>query len=444
MGKTDWYSTQSWYEPLHRAEPVKADGQPKAADKKKKRRLRIAGAAALVVLLLVGTSLAFREPEMPQIEKPGVQDNMPTIDPFQGNDGTWGSTDDMPDSVEDFFNNFYQSTTTDVADINIPQAQLPIDIKLELSPAVGPELSLQELYEKCSKSIVAISGYTDGQLSYSWGTGVILSPDGLILTNTHVIEGSDSATVVLYDDRSFEAKLVGGDSISDIALLKIEAGNLPAAELGESGSLVVGDRVAAIGNPLGEEFRMTMTDGIISAIERGISYNGHNMTLLQTNTALNEGNSGGALFNMYGQVVGVTNMKMMSSYSSIEGIGFAIPTTTVRTVGNALLQYGEMRGRPSVGITVGAIPEEAAEEYGLPGGLYVTDVSEGSDAENKGIKAGDVVTHVNGIAVSTTEEVAAIKNEMGVGDIMEITVWRDGQTIVFEIELMDTNDVYGK
>ena len=443
MSNNDWYSTQGGYEPLHRVEPVAAEPQAKTKNKKK-RRLRIIGASLLVVLLLVGSSLAFRDSEKPQIEKPGMQDNLPTIDPFQGNDGIWDSTDEMPDNVEEFFNNFYQSTTTDVADINIPQAQLPIDIKLELKAATGSELSLQELYEKCSKSIVAISGYTDGKLSYSWGTGVILSSDGLILTNTHVIDGSDSATVVLYDDSSYEAKLVGGDSISDIALLKIEASGLPAAELGESSSLVVGDRVAAIGNPLGEEFRMTMTDGIISAIERGVSYNGHNMTLLQTNTALNEGNSGGALFNMYGQVVGVTNMKMMSSYSSIEGIGFAIPTTTVRTVGNSLLRYGEMRGRPSVGITVGAIPEEASEEYGLPGGLYVTEVSKGSDAEAKGIKAGDVVTHVNGVAVSSTDEVAAIKNEMGVGDIMEITVWRDGKTIVFEIELMDTNDVYGK
>ncbi len=445
MSNNDWYSTQSWYEPLHRVEPAPAAAQaaPKVKNRKK-RVLRIVGGTVLLALLLVGSSLVFREKETPQIIKPGVQENLPTIDPFQGNDGTGDSVDDMPDNAHDFFDNFYQSTTTDVADINIPQAELPVDMKLELKPASGKELSLQQLYESCSKSIVAISGYTDGKLSYSWGTGVILSSDGLILTNTHVIDGSDTATVVLYDDRSYEAKLVGGDSVSDIALLKIDAEDLPAAELGESSAMQVGDKVAAIGNPLGEEFRMTMTDGIISAIERGISYNGHNMTLLQTNTALNEGNSGGALFNMYGQVVGVTNMKMMSSYSSIEGIGFAIPTSTVRVVGNSLLQYGEMRGRPSVGITVGAIPEAAAEEYGLPGGLYVTDVSKGSDAEIKGMQPGDVVTHVNGIAVSSTEEVAAIKNEMAVGDIMEITVWREGETIVFEIELMDTNDVYGK
>jgi len=366
----------------------------------------------------------------------------PSLDPFEGMDDMWDDFEDMPEDSADFFENFYQGTNSDKADIRIPQAKLPLDISLELDEAQGKELSLQELYEKCSKSIVAIAGYSEGRNAYSWGTGVIVSPDGLILTNTHVIDGSHSATVTLFDDRSFEAELVGADTISDVALLKIDAKGLPSAVLGDSNALMVGDKVAAIGNPLGEEFRMTMTDGIVSAIDRGVNYNGHTMTLLQTNTALNEGNSGGALFNMYGQVVGVTNMKMMSSYSSIEGIGFAIPTATVKSVGNSLLQSGQVRGRPSVGITVGAIPEVAREEYEFPVGLYVSDVTPGSDAEKKGIKVGDIVTHVNGIEVSTTEEMLAIKNEMSVGDIMEISVWREGWTYTFEIELMDTNDIY--
>ena len=148
----------------------------------------------------------------------------------------------------------------------------------------------------------------------------------------------------------------------------------------------MGDKVAAIGNPLGETFRMTLTDGIISAIERGISYNGHSMTLLQTNTAINEGNSGGALFNMYGQVIGVTNMKMMSSYSSIEGIGFAIPSSTVATVVDSLVKYGEVIGRAAIGITVGPVPQNAMSYYSLPEGLYVSAVNENSDAAAKGIK----------------------------------------------------------
>ena len=142
---------------------------------------------------------------------------------------------------------------------------------------------------------------------------MILSEDGLILTNTHVIDGCDTAKVELFDKTEYDARLVGADTISDIAVLKIDADGLTAASFGESKDLAVGDKVAAIGNPLGEAFRMTLTDGIISAIERGVSYKGRSMTLLQTNTAINEGNSGGALFNMYGQVIGITNMKMMSS-----------------------------------------------------------------------------------------------------------------------------------
>ena len=319
MSNNDWYNDESWYAPLAAREE---EPKPRPGKKKKKIGIRVIGAVCLALLLLIGTSLAFREPESKETGSPAL----PSV----------GESDDMPENWQDFFDDYYESVQTDVAEINIPRAELPIDFHLELQTAPETELSLQALYQNCSPSIVAISGYVDGKSAYSWGTGVVLSADGLILTNTHVIEDCDRATVTLFDDSVHEAKLVGADAISDVAVLKIDATGLPAASFGDSGSLVVGDRVAAIGNPLGETFRMTLTDGIISAIERGINYNGHSMTLLQTNTALNEGNSGGPLFNMYGQVVGVTNMKMMSSYSSIEGIGFAIPSSTVKSVVNAL------------------------------------------------------------------------------------------------------------
>ena len=210
---------------------------------------------------------------------------------------------------------------------------------------------------------MSISGYKGESVGYNWGSGVIIRSDGLVLTNTHVLEDCDQAVVTLVDGTEYEAKLIGADTVSDIALLLIDAHGLPTAALGESSNLRVGDRVAAIGNPLGEDFRNTLTDGIISAIERGMNYHGRSMTLLQTNTAINEGNSGGALFNLYGQVIGITNMKMMSSYSSIEGIGFAIPSVTVCNVVNALLRDGEVKGRPAIGITVGAIPENAKTKY---------------------------------------------------------------------------------
>ena len=428
MSNNDWYNDESWYAPLERHEEKP---QPKPEKKKKKVMVRVIGAVCLALLLLIGTSIAFREPDSGQT---GGNSVLPSI----------GENDDMPENWQDFFDSYYESVQTDVAEINIPRAKLPIDYTLELQSAAEKELSLQELYQNCSPSIVAISGYVDGKTGYSWGTGVVLSQDGLILTNTHVIEDCDRATVTLYDDSVYEAKLVGADAISDVAVLKIEATGLPAASFGDSGSLMVGDRVAAIGNPLGETFRMTLTDGIISAIERGINYNGHSMTLLQTNTALNEGNSGGPLFNMYGQVVGVTNMKMMSSYSSIEGIGFAIPSSTVKSVVNALVAEGEVRGRPSVGITIGGIPDNASEHYNIPGGVYVSDVTKGSDAEAKGIQVGDIITAVNGQPVSTVDEVGAIKNQLNVGDSMTFTIWREGETFDVDVVLMDTNDIYGK
>ena len=428
MSNNDCYNDESWYAPLNRQEEKP---QPKPEKKKKKVMVRVIGAVCLALLLLIGTSIAFREPDS---EQTGGNSLLPSI----------GENDDMPENWQDFFDTYYESVQTDVAEINIPRAKLPIDYTMELQSAGEKELSLQELYQNCSPSIVAISGYVDGKTGYSWGTGVVLSQDGLILTNTHVIEDCDRATVTLYDDSVYEAKLVGADAISDVAVLKIEATGLPAASFGDSGSLMVGDRVAAIGNPLGETFRMTLTDGIISAIERGINYNGHSMTLLQTNTALNEGNSGGPLFNMYGQVVGVTNMKMMSSYSSIEGIGFAIPSSTVKSVVNALVAEGEVRGRPSVGITIGGIPDNASEHYNIPGGVYVSDVTKGSDAEAKGIQVGDIITAVNGQPVSSVDEVGAIKNQLNVGDSMTFTIWREGETFDVDVVLMDTNDIYGK
>ena len=215
------------------------------------------------------------------------------------------------------------------------------------------------------------------------------------------------------------------------------------ATFGDSSKLCVGQDVCAIGNPLGDTFSLTLTNGIISAIDRGMTYNGHEMTLLQTNTALNEGNSGGALFNMQGQVVGITNMKMMSYYNSIEGIGFAIPSSTCKAVTDALIADGKVSGRTSIGITVGEIPDEAKEAYNLPSGLYVSDVSKGSDAEKQGIQKGDVITAFDGVECLTTSEVLKIKESLSVGDKMTLTVYRDGESFDVDITLMDTNDLYG-
>ena len=410
---------QDWYAPLEEHTSPESERKKR---KPGKASWRIGGAILLVVLLIAASSLIFSG------------SNQRTEAPYISGDG-------MPDDWNDYLDNYYQVTESKDAEIKLPRAELAPDFKVTLSNEHGKELSLQELYDQCSKSIVAIKGYQDGVDGYYWGSGIILSEDGLILTNTHVIENCDTASVTLFDNSSYDAALVGADSTSDIAVLRIEAAGLTPASFGDSAELAIGDQVAAIGNPLGETFRMTLTDGIISAIDRGISYNGHSMTLLQTNTAINEGNSGGALFNMYGQVIGVTNMKMMSSYSSIEGIGFAIPSSTIAAVADSLMQYGEVRGRTAIGITVGAIPENVTSHYDLPTGLYVSAVEEKSDAAAKGIQQGDIITAVNGNPASATSDILTVKNTLSVGDTITFTIWRDGETFDVDVTLVDENDL---
>ena len=410
---------QDWYAPLEEHTSPESERKKR---KPGKASWRIGGAILLVVLLIAASSLIFSG------------SNQRTEAPYISGDG-------MPDDWNDYLDNYYQVTESKDAEIKLPRAELAPDFKVTLSNEHGKELSLQELYDQCSKSIVAIKGYQDGVDGYYWGSGIILSEDGLILTNTHVIENCDTASVTLFDNSSYDAALVGADSTSDIAVLRIEATGLTPASFGDSAELAIGDKVAAIGNPLGETFRMTLTDGIISAIDRGISYNGHSMTLLQTNTAINEGNSGGALFNMYGQVIGVTNMKMMSSYSSIEGIGFAIPSSTIAAVADSLMQYGEVRGRTAIGITVGAIPENVTSHYDLPTGLYVSAVEEKSDAAAKGIQQGDIITAVNGNPASATSDILTVKNTLSVGDTITFTIWRDGETFDVDVTLVDENDL---
>ena len=433
---SNWYVSESdsWYAPLQTQSAV-----PEKTKKKSKTWLRALIAVAVIVGLIVGSALLFPNGKAPT----GGETNNGSgfgqfITPPDESDGA------LPDDYREFFENFYTVTDSSHTVINIERTDLPIDFACAVAPATE-EITLQELYRGCAPSIVGISGYMNGKSGYNWGTGVVLSSDGLILTNTHVIADCDRAAVTLFDDSVYEAKLVGADSISDIAVLKIETEGLVPAAFGDSTVLEVGDRVAAIGNPLGEEFRMTLTDGIISAIERGMNYKGHSMNLLQTNTAINEGNSGGPLFNMYGQVIGITNMKMMSSYSSIEGIGFAIPSATVVKLVNIIVREGSVTGRPSIGITVGAIPDEAREKYGLPtsGGLYISAVSEGSDAAAKGLREGDIILKVGGVEVSTTAEISAMKEALSVGDTMTFTVWRDGEIFDVDVMLVDTNDVYG-
>ena len=305
------------------------------------------------------------------------------------------------------------------------------------------ELSLQELYSRCAQSVVGIRADYADESGYAWGTGIVVSADGLILTNQHVIDLATSATVTLSDGGEYPAKLVGEDVVTDIALLQIQAQGLVPAQFGDSGELQVGEAVAAIGNPLSDRFTNSLTDGIVSAINRDVTVDGRQMTLIQTNAALNEGNSGGPLLNRQGQVVGVTNMKMVNYYSevTVEGIGFAIPSTTVKTVVDQLLAQGSVVGRPGIGITVIPVDRTVSERFDIPRGLYVCDVERTSDAWAQGVRPDDIILKVNGLEVRSSSELIAIRDSLSVGDSLDVTLWRDGQQLRLSFRLMDQNEL---
>ena len=484
---------------------------PPAKPKKKMPAWGIALILVAVAVLIIGSCLLFR--------------NSAAADPNRP-----GAAGDLPNDYKSFFDNYF-TANEEAEECTIPTVQTTERVTVKLSPAGKTPLSAQEVYERCVPSIVAVSAFPDetSEDSYYWGSGVVLTEDGYILTNSHVVEGTCRARITLWDDTEYDALLVGydhrtdiavlkidahgltpaeftstdsllvGDAVyaignplgkefrstmtedgyiltnshvvegtcraritlwddteydallvgydhrTDIAVLKIDAHGLTPAEFTSTDSLLVGDAVYAIGNPLGKEFRSTMTEGIISGINRDISHNGVTNSLLQTSAPINEGNSGGALVNVYGQVVGVTNMKMSSQYIgsvSIEGVAFAIPSSTVKTIADSLLESGEVRGRPALGLTVGKIPQAAMEEYDLPAGLYVSAVSEGSDCAAKGIVTGDVLLAANGVELTVNEDLTGIIAPLRVGDELTLTVWHEGETRDITVKLVDVNDVY--
>lgn len=318
----------------------------------------------------------------------------------------------------------------------VERAPLGDQVTMTLNPRPQTEpQTLQTIYEENIQSIVSIWG--DAGSSYSCGTGVVLTADGYIITNAHVIEGCSQVEVILQDDRSYEALLVGMDTPTDLAVLKVDAQDLQPAVFGDSDQLQVGDTVAAIGNPLGQELRGTMTDGIISAINRDVDVDGYNMVLIQTTAALNSGNSGGALINAYGQVVGITNMKMYAYDDTVEGLGFAIPTTTVKTVVEDLIRQGHVSGEPTIGITCYTVTEEMMEAYGMPAGVCVKSVQEGSDAKTQGVFPGDVIVEANGQAITTIEELLALKESLSAGDVISFRLWRSSAYLEREVTLME-------
>ena len=298
-------------------------------------------------------------------------------------------------------------------------------------------LSLQEIYARNIPSVVSISCVLSG--GSSSGTGVVLTENGYLVTNAHVVDGAVAISVRLTDEREFTAQLVGRDEVSDLAVLRIPAEDLTPAQFGDSSTLRVGDTVVAIGDPLGVEFRGTYTNGIISGIDRDVDVDGRTMTLIQTNAALNSGNSGGPLINCYGQVIGINTMKIgaFTDKAGVEGLGFAIPSATVKTIVDQLIAQGYVSGRPTLGITGEALSNFYQHYYRLPAGLYITKVAKGSDAAAKGIEDGDLLLSINGTPITTMEELKSAIYQYEVGQTVETVIYRAGQQYLVELTLTE-------
>lgn len=313
-------------------------------------------------------------------------------------------------------------------------------------------LATTDIYKKCAPSVVAIAttgvstNFFGQQAEYpSAGSGVIISKDGYVLTCNHVIEEMKTIDVLTSDGKKYEAKVVGGDKRTDLAVLKIEAKNLSPIALGNSDQLQIGELAVAIGNPLGE-FANSLSVGVISGTDRELNLDGQVMNLLQTDASISPGNSGGALINSYGELVGITSAK--SSGTGVEGIGFAIPINDAKKVVNELVNNGYV-SRPVLGIvgmTVDKDLQDYVKEYTketggqaaeLPKGVLITEITQGGAADKAGLDAGDVITKINGKACDSIEALKELIDASKIGDKIALTVIRNGKTRTASVTLAE-------
>lgn len=265
------------------------------------------------------------------------------------------------------------------------------------------------------------------------GSGVIISADGYVVTNNHVIEGATEIVVILNTGDNHSAKLVGTDAKTDLAVLKIEAEGLTYAKLGVSSDLRVGETAIAIGNPLGQEFAGTTTQGIISGLNRSVTIDNKTLNLIQTDAAINPGNSGGALVNTYGEVIGINTAKISSS--QYEGLGFSIPIDDAKPIIEDLISNGYVKGRPVIGLAGRAVTEQDAKAYNLKVGIYVVSMTADSPAHMAGIKIGDIITECNNTKVKTVDDLNEIKNKHKVGDTITLKIYRQDKFINIKLVL---------
>lgn len=382
------------WEQQGRTEPV-----PVPVPNKKKRRLKktvivFLGTIGLICILTAGGLL--------------LGGNMPWSEPDASG----------PITLPDGQNRVPDSVST------MPRAETGTGVTVPVAAAQGEKLSYTQVYEKNQQSIVTI--WAVDSEGVGEGTGIVLTRDGYIITNAHVIEGAVRAEVLLNNDLSYEAKLVGISQEEDLAVLKVEATDLIPAEFGDSFSVKVGDEVSALGNPLG--YRMTLTPGIISSVDRELEVDGNRMHLLQTSAPINFGNSGGALFNDRGQVIGVTAVKIVTEDGSTEGLGFAIPMERVKYVVDHLIA-GEELQVPMLGITVQQNHERI--------GLEVLKIEDWSDACNTEIQVGDLIVGANGHSTTVNRDLERVKNLQRVGEELVLDVLRGNTMLTVRVKLVE-------
>ncbi|MGJ7045272.1 S1C family serine protease [Thermoanaerobacterium thermosulfurigenes] len=345
---------------------------------------------------------------------------------------------------------------------NLGQQTQVINRYLPLSSSDNSNFNLiANIAKIVSPSVVGIdtsvsysNGFGSALVPEGSGSGIIIDSQGYIVTNNHVVDGASKITVNLSDGRKFPAQLIGKDSKTDLAVLKINATNLIPAKLGDSSKLEVGDLAVAIGNPLGESFAGTVTAGIISGLNRNLQSDYGPVNLIQTDAAINPGNSGGPLVNSNGEVVGITSVKLTSTGGSdtqdpfgmfqsqgtpVEGMGFAIPINEAKPIIDDLIKHGYVE-RPMMGVSVQEVTQQDAAQYNIPVGLYIAQVQQGSGADEAGLQPGDVITAVDGTKVQTFDALQSIITKHKVGDTITVTFWRNGRTMSTKVKLMSSSN----
>ena len=333
------------------------------------------------------------------------------------------------------------SSSSNTTEVNVSNRK-PTEIQLKTVDGKNP-MTDAELYAANVNSVVSINitATSDpnffGQTTQTAGagSGFILTPDGYIVTNYHVVGDADTVKVTLYNGDSYDAQYIGGDEDYDIAVIKIEATDLPNVTLGNSDSLNVGDHVLAIGNPLGE-LTFSMSEGIASSVNRAIDVDGTPFNMIQVDASINPGNSGGPLMNLYGEVVGIVSAKY-SSYSNttVEGIGFAIPISDVQTIITDIMENGQVTDKAYMAIKAGSMTEQMAAQYNInvTQGVFVYAVEKGGAGEKAGLQLGDVITKLNDTDITSMSDLSMAKKGFKAGDTVTLTVWRGGQEITLSL-----------